>query len=559
VTGTLCCTLGFDNVSVCGKRGRNGADMAVNGRLISVITGSAAVVAMAALACSGMAFAAAAPTPTIRTIAGGVGGPGPATSIAIAQPCGLAAAGGSLYVGEVSSGLVRNVNTASGWMTTVAGDGVAGASRSGSLATATGLAGPCGMAKDQAGNLIVAQTDRISVVAARSGYFYGQHMTRGHLYTIAGTGPKGATGDGGLAVKARVQSFFQIAVDPAGNILFADQLDHRVRIIAARSNTRYGLHMTALHIYSLDPKAIVGAQGLAVDHAGNVVICANDDEVKVLAVKTGTFYQRHMTAGQLYTVAGTGATGWTGDGGPATKATLNGPVSVAIGPAGNLVIADSGNDIARVVAERAGTFYGVPMTAGDIYAVPSEAPLVDYADAVAVDNAGNILLANYEDEVVIAIPATAGTYYGQAMTVGKAYVVAGNGTEYGFGGCFGGYAGNAVAANRAEFGCPEGLAVDAAGNIVGADTGSNRVRVVAAASGTFYGQAMTRGDVYTVAGTGNFGNPKNGEPATSASMTPVAVAVDGSGNLIVANGYNRSVWVVADSTGTFYGQQMTAG
>jgi hypothetical protein len=178
---------------------------------------------------------------------------------------------------------------------------------------------------------------------------------------------------------------------------------------------------------------------------------------------------------------------------------------------------------------------------------------------VAVDAAGNILVANYELNKVLAIAARTGTFYGQPMIAGHSYVVVGNDSSYGFDDCFGGYSGDAIPAARAQFGCPQGLAEDSHGNILAADTGGYRVRVIAARSGTFYGQAMTGGDVYTVAGDGNAGNPTNGDGATAVSMIPVAVAVDASANLIGANGDRRNVWVVADSTGTFYGQKLTAG
>ncbi len=104
------------------------------------------------------------------------------------------------------------------------------------------------------------------------------------------------------------------------------------------------------------------------------------------------------------------------------------------------------------------------------------------------------------------------------------------------------------------------MAVDAAGNLVIADTANNRVRVVAATTGTFYGQAMTAGDIYTIAGDGSAGGSGDGGPATSAELNqPDRVAVDGAGNLVIADYYNERVRVMAASTGTFYGQAMTAG
>ena len=104
------------------------------------------------------------------------------------------------------------------------------------------------------------------------------------------------------------------------------------------------------------------------DHAGDLVIAdAGGDRIRVIAHHSGTFYGQPMTAGDIYTVAGTGTGGFSGDGGPATAAELNSPDGVAVDHAGNLLIADTGNNRVRVVAETTGTFYGKPMTAGDIY------------------------------------------------------------------------------------------------------------------------------------------------------------------------------------------------
>ena len=104
------------------------------------------------------------------------------------------------------------------------------------------------------------------------------------------------------------------------------------------------------------------------------------------------------------------------------------------------------------------------------------------------------------------------------------------------------------------------MAVDGAGNLVIADTGNDRVRVVAASTGTFYGQAMTAGDIYTVAGDGHAGSPATAaRPPAPSSHGPDGVAVDGAGNLVIADTGNSRVRVVAASTGTFYGQAMTAG
>ena len=127
-----------------------------------------------------------------------------------------------------------------------------------------------------------------------------------------------------------------------------------------------------------------------------------------------------------------------------------------------------------------------------------------------MDGAGNLLIADTGNNRVRVVAASTGTFYGQAMTAGDIYTVAGDGT--------GGFSGDGGPATSAELDYPAGVAVDGAGNLVIADTGNNRVRVVAASTGTFYGQAMTAGDIYTVAGDGTGGFSGDGGPATSAEL-----------------------------------------
>ena len=263
---------------------------------------------------------------------------------------------------------------------------------------------------------------------------------------------------------------------------------------------------------------------MAVDGAGNLVIADTDnDRVRVVAASTGTFYGQAMTAGDIYTVAGDGKAGFSGDGGPATSAELDYPDGVAVDGAGNLVIADTGNNRVRVVAASTGTFYGQAMTAGDIYTVagdgtagfsgdggPATSAELNDPAGVAVDGAGNLVIADTSNNRVRVVAASTGTFYGQAMTAGDIYTVAGDGT--------GGFSGDGGPATSAELDSPYGVAVDGAGNLVIADTDNNRVRVVAASTGTFYGQAMTAGDIYTVAGDGTSGFSGDGGPATSAEL-----------------------------------------
>jgi secreted PhoX family phosphatase len=328
------------------------------------------------------------------------------------------------------------------------------------------------------------------VVAATTGTFYGQAMTAGDIYTVAGDGTPGFSGDGGPATKAALDGPADVTVDHAGNLVIADSGNQRVRVVA---------------------------------------------------VNTGTFYGQAMTAGDIYTVAGDGNFQASGDGGPATSAGVN-PVGISVDSSGNLVIADSVNNLVRVVAVKTGTFYGQAMTAGDIYTVagngnveysgdggPATSAGLGSPQGVAVDAAGNLLVATSFNDRIRVIAAKTGTFYGQAMTAGDAYTVAGDGGH--------GFSGDGGPATAASLDLPVDVTVDAAGNVLIADEGNDRIRVVAARTSTFYQQVMAKGHIYTVAGNGTFGFTGDGGPATHAELGGAAsVAVDGHGNLVIGDG-----------------------
>jgi trimeric autotransporter adhesin len=202
-----------------------------------------------------------------------------------------------------------------------------------------------GVAIDHSGNVVIATFDneRVKVLAASTGTFYGQAMTAGHLYTIAGIGTAGYNGDGIPATSAELTRPRGLAIDAAGNVVLADTQTFRVRVIAAASGTFYGQAMTAGDIYTI-------------------------------AGSSGTRYGMALRAGDIYTIAGNGKDGYSGDGGPGTAAELANPGWPTTDGAGNVIIADQGNNRIRVVAAASGTFYGQAMTAGDIYTIAATAP-----------------------------------------------------------------------------------------------------------------------------------------------------------------------------------------
>ena len=261
------------------------------------------------------------PAGTISTVAGGVGGPAKATKVALFGPCGVSFGAGRVYVAD--EGAVRTVDPGTDRLITLAGTGARGLLGDRGPATAASLTGVCGVAVDHSGNLVIADAadNRIRLEALSTGTFYGKAMKGGHIYTVAGTGFRGYSGDGRSATKASLRYPVSVAVDSVGNLVIGDASNERIRVVAAR---------------------------------------------------TGTFYGQAMTAGDIYTVAGSGpgpggACKFSGDGGPATSAQICDAQGIAPDAAGNLVFSDSSNNRIRVVAESAGTFYERAMGLGHIY------------------------------------------------------------------------------------------------------------------------------------------------------------------------------------------------
>ena len=423
------------------------------------------------------------------------------------------------------------------------------------------------------------------MVAVRTGTFYGQKMTSGRIYGIAGTGQAGYSGDGGPA-RARVESG-TVALDGAGNVLLAG--DNRVRVVAARTGAFYGRKMTARDIYTVagNGTAFSGAggpplraevdnpTGVAVDSAGDIAFTAVRDPdsgtntvVDLIAARSGMLFGRRLTAGTLYTLGGDGIAGFRGDNGPARDAQFRiglGTAAVAFDGAGHLLVADQVNERVRLIAVRSGRFYGRAMTAGDVYTIagsggfdgfsgdggPAVKAELDYPTAAVPDRHGNVLIVDADNARVRVVAAATGTFYGQAMTAGDIYTVAGDG-----GGGFSGDGGPAVKAGL----LPMAVATDLAGNLIITDWNSRRVRLVAVRTGTMYGQKMTAGDIYTIAGSGEQGSSGSGGPAGEAKLDILSgVTADRYGNVIFTDTVGGGVWVVAVKDGTCYGQVMTAG
>jgi sugar lactone lactonase YvrE len=486
---------------------------------------------------------------------------------------------GNLVVADCGNNRVRLVAEESGTsyglpvvagdIYTLAGTGSSQFSGDGGPAVDSALSSPRDVVVDAHGNIVVADSgnNRVRMIAASTGTDYGRFVMADHIETVAGTGALGGfSGDGGPAPDAVFNLPTGIAANGAGDVAVADQNNNRVRFVPVRSGSFFGKTMAEGDLYtvagdgtagtSLDGTSATSAEidapsGLAFDAAGNLLVAEfAGNRIRVVANTTGTYYGRSMTAGGIYTIAGTGAIGSTGDGGRASRAEVNAPENLAVDRSGNIVFTEFYGNRIRVVANTTGSFYGRSMTAGRIYTIAGTGAPGDTGDGgpandatfqlpvgVVVDRFGNLVVGDYENNEVRVVADATGTFYGVPMEAGDVYTLAGDGTR--------GSAGDGGPAGAAELSFPAGITVDPTGNVIFADSANNVVRVVAAATGTFYGQAMTTGDIYTIAGGGATSCPAGiGAPApgTSAALSvPLGVAFAGGNSLFISDTANNCV------------------
>ena len=307
------------------------------------------------------------------------------------------------------------------------------------------------MALDGSGNLYIADTDNNRIRKVSA---------TGVITTVAGTATAGFSGDGAAATAAQLSIPTDVALDGAGNLYIVDNNNHRIR---------------------------------KVDSAGVITTVAG----------TGTADTQGRIRG-----------GFSGDGGAATAAQLAYPRKVALDGAGNLYIADSGNDRIRkvsatgVITTVAGT--GMAGFSGDGGAATAAQLYSPYG--VALDGAGNLYFADNRNERIRKVDSA-----------GVITTVAGTGI-YGF-------SGDGGAATAAQLNSPYGVALDGSGNLYIADTSNQRIRKVDSA-----------GVITTVAGSGIFGFGGDGGAAVAAQLKlPFGVAVDGAGNLYIADNRNDRI------------------
>jgi len=414
-----------------------------------------------------------------------------ATGAPLNFPYGVAQAAGSIYIADTTNQRIRRVSP-DGLVNAIAGTGVKGYSGDDALAVNSQVSDPLAVAVDSSGDVYIADTGNLRIRRIRSGV----------MTTVAGNGYESFSGDDGPAIGAQLGGALDVAVDAEGNIYVADTFNHRVRKVApdgvittVAGNGRQGFagddgpatsgelsepfavtvdnsnHVLYIadtgnnRIRKVSADGVISTvagggdsteapklqpYGLAVDSSGNLYIADHNNHC----------IRKLTSEGTTTIVAGSGREGYSGDGGAAVLAELASPYGVALDPADNLFIADTGNyRIRRVSADGVITTIagnGGERSSGD--GGPATDAQFEPRD-VAVDAQGNLYVSDATAHRIrkVTPDGTISTLAGNDMA---------------------NFSGDGGLAQNAEVNSPAGIAVDSQGALFIADSGNWRIRVV---------------------------------------------------------------------------------
>jgi streptogramin lyase len=344
---------------------------------------------------------------------------------------------------------VSSLHAAEWTISTFAGNGTQGGSGDGGPATSAQIDNPFGLTRGPDGALYFCE-------------YTGQRIRKvtpdGIIHTVAGTGAKGYTGDGGPALKASFNLPHEIRFDKEGNFYIADMTNHAIRKVDGKT-------------------------------------------------------------GVITTFAGTGKAGYSGDGGPASQAELKQPHSIQFGPDGNLYICDIGNNVIRRVdmkTRKIETFAGTGKSGPTPDGSPIKGTPLKGPRSLDVDKEGNLWLVTREGNQVFKFDLKAGIIHHMA----------GSGKN--------GFAGNGGPAKLADLKGPKGVAIDAEGNAWLADTESHTVRMIDAKTG----------NLELIAGTGEKGDGPETSPLQCKMARLHGIFVDTDGSIFIGDSESHRVRVL---------------
>lgn len=439
---------------------------------------------------------------TITTVAGGltVEG-GPAIAAGLNTPRGLATGpDGALYIADTNSHRVLRV-TPDGRIVTYAGNGTSGFSGDGGPATSAQLNFPTFVAFAPDGSLYIADSYNNCIRRV---------STKGIISTVAGVnGESGLYGDGGPATSATLSNPNGIAFGRDGSLYIADTDNNRIRRVAPN-----GAISTFAGSGTSDTPGFGGDNGPATAARFDTpfAVAVGPDGSVYIADNGNNRIRRVAPNGTISTFAGNGTATFSGDGGPASAASINSPYGITVAPDGTVYFADSSNSRIRRVTPNGtiSTFAGNGnfQSTGDGGPAISAAFTAPLGLTLGSDN--SLYIADYGAQRIRRVTPS-----------GTIATFAGNG----------GFFGDGAGATLASLFTPSTAAVGPDNSVYIADTANNRIR-----------RLTPDGIITTVAGTGVPGARGDGGPATSARLNqPYGIAAAPDGSLYIADSNNHRI------------------
>lgn len=346
------------------------------------------------------------------------------------------------------------------------------------------------------------------------GLAVASHAAQWTISTFAGTGARGFSGDGGPATAAQLTSPFGVVRGPDGAIWFCEYGDNRIR--------RIGPDGIITTIVGTGAKGYTGDGGPALQATLNLPHELRFDTAGNLYIAdmgNDAVRRVDLKTGIITTIAGNRHKGYTGDGGPADQASLSSPHSIQFGPDGSLYICDVVNNAIRRVDPKTNLITTIAGT-GAAGPTPDGAPIrgtpLNNPRSLDFDREGNLWLATREGNQVFKLDLKAGVIHH----------IAGTGQE--------GFTGNGGPARAATLSGPKGIALDAEGNVWLADTESHSVRVI----------DIHTGKIELIAGTGQKGDGPDGDPLHCAMNRVHGIFVDADGSVFIGDSQANRIRVL---------------
>jgi len=425
--------------------------------------------------------------------AGVCGEGGAATSAQTYNPVGVAVSGSKVYFADNANHVVDSF-TVGGNLTAVAGNHSPNVETLINNAAANGVMvqNPYGIAIDASGNVFFSDSHNYMI----------REMVKstGLVNYFAGNGTYGYSGDGGPATSAKLTYPYGVGIDSTGNVYIGDYADCVVREVNTAGNISNfaGVSIGGTSVqcgYTGDGGPATGAKlyqplGIGVDKHNAVYVTDQAEHVV-----------RKIASGTITTIAGIGAlAGYSGDGGPATSALLNQPAAVAVDPAGNVFIADYNNCRVREINATTGVITTVAGTGfctftGDGLAISNG---IGYPQGIAVDANDNLFISDYNNRVRWVAPN------------GFMTTIAGTGAN--------GYNGDGGLGTAALLYTPTGVALDASGNIWVSDYNNLRIRKISAFS------ALSTSSSNLAFGLTSVGSTSSPQTLTVSALGPITIS-----------------------------------